>query len=227
MKEQHNKSVSLLELLIAITLLSVIVLSLTSIDIFTRNHVISSDRRARLQNQMYYVIEHISREISKAIGNEYVYGTNTVVDQQVPAGSDEHARVRVYVDGNGDGIRQEPQNNPAANEDHWIAYYFYDNGAPSNRNTIRYCSRCRNRNNPCGGGGGGNCITGWVTLSSNIKYFIPTVPATGNYLDVEIIGCHDPTVSDTNPDISKRCGSIDNPIVRLHTNIKMPSVAAR
>ncbi|MCK9604265.1 MAG: hypothetical protein M0R66_07910 [Candidatus Omnitrophica bacterium] len=226
MKEPRNKAVSIIELLISIILLSVIVLALASIDLFSRYHVVNSDQRARLQNQVYFVVEHMSREVSGAIGNENVYGADTVVNQQSLSGGDDYGRVRVYVDGNGDGIRQPPSDhpNPAAGDDHWIAYLFYDNTASSNKNSIRYCGRCTDNNTPCPNGNAGACAIDWVTLSSNIQYFIPTKPAAGgilsqNYLDVEIIGCNDPT--------SGTCGNLENPIVTFRTNMKMPSVAVR
>lgn len=228
MREPQIKAVSIFELLISIILLSVIVLALASIDLFSRHHVITSDQRARLQNQVYYVVEHMSREISGAIGNENVYGANTVIDQQTPSGSDEHARVRIYVDASGDGVRQPPSDhpNPTATDDHWIAYLFYDNSATTNKNSIRYCDRCSSNNNPCPNGSAGSCDVAWVTLSSNIKYFIPTKPASAgvldqNYLDIEIIGCSDAA------ETSSTCGNLDNPIVTFRTNIKMPSVAVR
>lgn len=74
MKEQHNKSVSLLELLVAIVLLSVLVLGLTSIDFFSRNHVISSDMRSRLQNEIYLALEHINRSAIRATGDNTSFG---------------------------------------------------------------------------------------------------------------------------------------------------------
>lgn len=74
MRERHNKSVSLLELLVAIVLLSVLVLGLTSIDFFSRNHVISSDRRSRLQNEIYLALEHVNRSVIRATGDNTSYG---------------------------------------------------------------------------------------------------------------------------------------------------------
>lgn len=232
MKEHKNRAVSIFELLISIILLSVIVLALASIDLFSRHHVVTADRRARLQNQVYYIIEHMGREMARAVGNESVYGADTVTDQSVaggPGGADEHARVRIFVDGNGinaDGRVQNPlPNNPDAYDDHWIAYFYYNNGAPSNRNTIRYCARCRSNNNPCPNGTPGACAVGvdWATLSSNVRLFIPAKVVPGNYLDVIVETCHDPT----QPGGTDTCGNVDNPIIRIRTNIKMPSVAIR
>ena len=74
MKERHNKSVSLLELLIAIVLLAVLALGLTSIDFFSRNHVISSDMRSRLQNEIYLALEHVSRSVIRATGDNGNFG---------------------------------------------------------------------------------------------------------------------------------------------------------
>ncbi len=73
-RKKRNKSVSLLELLIAIVLLSVLVLGLTSIDFFSRNHVISSDMRSRLQNEIYLALEHINRSVMRATGDNISYG---------------------------------------------------------------------------------------------------------------------------------------------------------
>lgn len=230
MKEHSNRAVSILELLISIVLLSVIVLALASIDLFSRHHVVTSDRRARLQNQMYYVIEHMNKEISKAIGNEQLgttgsgpsADTNRVVEFTV-GGSGLAHRLKVYVDANRNGQREPPQNNPPANVDHWIAYHFYDNGSPANINSILYCDRCRQDNcNQC-------MDNNWITISNNTIRLIVAKPESGgnlsdNYLEIEVAGCHNPPppggVGDT-------CGNTDNPIVALRTNIKMPSVAVR
>lgn len=66
---RYKKSVTLIELLIAITLMGLVVLAFSSIDLFSRYHVITSDRRAKLQNEVSYILEHMTKEISKAIGD--------------------------------------------------------------------------------------------------------------------------------------------------------------
>jgi prepilin-type N-terminal cleavage/methylation domain-containing protein len=69
MKPNLKKAVTLLELLIAIVLLSVVTIGISSIDIFSRSHVLSSQRRTTLQNEASFVLGHMTKEITRAIGN--------------------------------------------------------------------------------------------------------------------------------------------------------------
>lgn len=243
-KNSSIKSVTLLELIIAIALLSVIVLGLTSIDFFSRHHVVDADRRAKLQNQLYFVLEHMNRTITGttnvggAIGNEYL-NTDTapypsVVDINHATGNTERTRLKIYVDaGNGtagsspDGIRQaDVGNNPNTYDDHWVVYLFYDASGPMpQRQEIQYCDRCKS--DKCQ-----NCMgNNWVTLADNIVKFDPVKPVDGtgnlndNHIDVEISACFDPWYADASRRItSYPCGSGDNPEVTMKTSIKMPSV---
>ena len=65
-----NKSVTLLELLLAVALMSLVVLGFTSIDIFSRQNVVASDRRARIQNTVAFCMAHMSKYIGNAMGSK-------------------------------------------------------------------------------------------------------------------------------------------------------------
>lgn len=69
MNLRQNNSLTLIELIIAIVLMGLIVLGFSSIDIFSRYQVIGSDRWAKAQNEASSVLEHMSKEIGKAIGD--------------------------------------------------------------------------------------------------------------------------------------------------------------
>ena len=60
---KQSSAFTLLELLIAISLIAVISVGLVSISIFTQHHVISSDRRAKVQNAVSLVLEHMAKNI--------------------------------------------------------------------------------------------------------------------------------------------------------------------
>jgi len=90
-----KRGVTLIEVLIAISLLSVIALALSSIDLFTRHHVIGSDRRAKLQNEVSYPLEHMNKHISQAIGDA-LHNPVSIEDNQ--------HKITVAIDGNHDGI---------------------------------------------------------------------------------------------------------------------------
>jgi Tfp pilus assembly protein PilV len=66
MSLNSQKSVSLIELLIALVLFSIIVLSFTSIDLFSRRNVLTADMRATLQNELSHTLEHMSKNILRA-----------------------------------------------------------------------------------------------------------------------------------------------------------------
>lgn len=217
--KEHDKSVTLLELLIAIVLLSIVVLGLTSIDFFSRNNVVNADIRARLQNKVYLALEHMRKNIILAIGNENLDGADQVVDISDTTEVDEKARMKVFTDVNLDGVRQTPVGPPpAVGDDHWVVYnWFGEQGAAANWFQLRYCSYCRNKQ--CNGA---NCAAGWQVVSSNVINFIPIKPSSVNYVDVEMTVCLHPEWNyDANPD----CGAPDNPQTTMRTRILLPSVS--
>jgi len=183
----------------------------SSIELFSRHHVLTADRRAKLQNEVSFALEHISKNISRAIGNERINGANSVV------GVAPNVSIIAYIDANQDGSRQDPANNI----DYYIAYRYDDNGP--NAHQLRYCPRCANANcnfNQCTPGGG-------EVISSQITAFIPFKPVVNpgiddtlsdNFVQIGVTACWD--VLNT-----ADCGSPDNPAVSMRTRISMPSVS--
>jgi MSHA biogenesis protein MshO len=167
------KAVTLIELLVAIILLSVITLGLAGINIFSRFHVISSERRAKLQNEASFVLEHMTKEINRAIGNTAIAGENPVLISGDPA-------VSVYVDsdasgGPGDGVRDTVN-------DHWIAYRFTGSTAPQFQ--VLYYPSYVNPTDP-------NESIAKRILSP------PNITLTDNYLSVQLTACWDPAVAES------------------------------
>jgi hypothetical protein len=209
--EQYSNriGVTLLELLIAITLLSVIVIGFTSIDMFSRYHVLTADRRAKVQNEVSYVLEHMSKEISKAIGDSN--NLPVVID-------DSNRRVKVYIDYNPDGQR--------GTGDRWIAYRYRDSSAPeAERYQLWYCPQCTDSTcgvcTPDDWNSTGFINNGYV-LSRKITSFSPTYDNTetdgdprDDYLEIQSTIRWDPA----------QAVSFDNPEVTMSTRIKMPSVS--
>lgn len=102
MNPRLNRSITLMELLIAIVLMTLMVLSFASIDLYSRYHVFTADRRAKVQNEASIVLEHMAKEISKAIGDtiqlpvtiETAGGPNPV-----------WRRIKAWIDSNQNAIR--------------------------------------------------------------------------------------------------------------------------
>ncbi|MBM3245514.1 MAG: type II secretion system protein [Candidatus Omnitrophica bacterium] len=64
-----KKSVTLLELLIAMVLLGVVVLTFASIENFGRFHTINASKRAKVQNEVTFTLEHIGKNMRRAVGD--------------------------------------------------------------------------------------------------------------------------------------------------------------
>ncbi|MCK9595159.1 MAG: prepilin-type N-terminal cleavage/methylation domain-containing protein [Candidatus Omnitrophica bacterium] len=67
---QHpKKAVTLIELLICLVLMGMVIMGFYSIELFSHYHLLTSDRRAKLQNDSTYVLEHMVKKLSLAIGD--------------------------------------------------------------------------------------------------------------------------------------------------------------
>ena len=69
MQPALKKSLTLFELIIAKSLLSVLVLAFSSMELFSRRHVVTSDRQALLQNEASLALEHMSKNVQQGMGN--------------------------------------------------------------------------------------------------------------------------------------------------------------
>lgn len=229
MKREKN-AVTLLELILAIVFLSVIVLGINSIYYFSHFQTVNTDRRARLQNQLSIAVEHMRKEIGKAIGNEAIDGADQVID--TTSGVSGNTAIKVYVDSGtayvsgvnaiyrvGDGRR-------GTASDRWIAYRWTGaagiTGVPNSQYEISFCPRCLDIPNctVCNAGAWGVAQN---VVAKNISAFIPvkTTNTIGqlnnNSITVAITACWDPSIVE----------SVDNPCVNTTTSlITMPSVTA-
>jgi hypothetical protein len=88
MSQRLIKSVTLLELLISLSLLGLLVLGISTLNTFSSYQVISTDRQARLQNEISLVLRHMAKNIRQAIGDV----SNTTVSVYA------NKTVAVYVD---------------------------------------------------------------------------------------------------------------------------------
>ncbi len=86
----RSKAITLIELLIAIVLLGVMTLAFSSIDLFSRHHLRTSEMRVKIHNELSYVLETIAKDVVRATGDEndrgikYVNGTSFTVRIDTP-----------------------------------------------------------------------------------------------------------------------------------------------
>ncbi|MDD5594848.1 MAG: prepilin-type N-terminal cleavage/methylation domain-containing protein [Candidatus Omnitrophica bacterium] len=208
----REKALTLIELLIAIILLSVISLGFTSISLFTNFQTITSDRRAKLQNTASLILEHMSKNIANAIGNETTDGVNMVVNT-APIGADEAVRVFIDVPDTTAGAAANTPNGRRDALDHWIAYR-------RDGNQLQFCPACTDSSCTA-------CNPAWGTQINNLSNSNSFVSLTvtkpvkadgslsDNYIDVVLVCRWNPA----------NAVAVDNPEINMRNRIKMPSVS--
>ncbi|MCU0665760.1 MAG: prepilin-type N-terminal cleavage/methylation domain-containing protein [Candidatus Omnitrophica bacterium] len=216
MKINPNRSVTLLELLMSLLIMSIVLAALTSINTFINHNALSSDRRSKLQNEVSYTLEHMTKEIGKARGNEVASGAGKVL------------AITASASAGGQVIRFLANDNDYAVPGNWAAYLYIPQGYP-NSYQIRYCEKCADTDcNSC------SFPASWAALPANyiiarkVKVFVPDKPMINdpsdqrlnqNYFSVRITSCWDPALASP-PD-----GTSENPCITMETRMKMPSVS--
>lgn len=205
MKTRHNQAVTLIETLIVLALLGLVILGFSSVDIFSRNQVTSADRHTKLQSDSSYVLEHMTKEIGKAIGNAS-QSVNTANIGNSPA-------VRVWIDYNLDGQKTSAdrqiayvfQNRQSGRDDRYQIWYYPSYSRISDTHEI---------------------------LSYKIVKFEPAYIAGDSYVSTELVACWDPTKLDASSpcwdvdsSLSACQGTPDNPCVVIQNQISMPGVS--
>lgn len=201
-KYPSARSLTLIELLIAVSLLAVMVLGIANIDIFSRFQLVTADRRVKLQNDLSLCLEHMVKNLSNAIGNEALLGANSSVF--IWPNSTNTAVLSVFTDTNGNGTME------AGAGDYWMGYIFN-----SGNKQLNYCSRCADYS--CS-----SCSVAQELLAKDITAFSASKDfSQGNYINVVLTACWDPTGA-IGP-----CGSPSNPSATMATAITLPSVSNR
>ncbi|MFA4888569.1 MAG: hypothetical protein WC628_03215 [Candidatus Omnitrophota bacterium] len=165
MSRLKAKALTFLELIIAMLLAAVILLAIHNISFYTNFHVLTADRRAKTQNEAVFCLEHMSKELARAIGNEKIN-----VGQIVDITGD--VNISAFIDAYpGDGQR--------GSADYWIKYSF--NRGERN---LTYCGNC---------GADKNCAvcgSSWEKISDKVYDF--NANPTDNFISLNITACYDP-----------------------------------
>lgn len=213
MKSRYS-GMTLIELTISLVIVSLVVLGLASMDVFTRRQLLTAQWRMIIQNEASLVVEHLQKNIVRAIGN---YSTNSAVKAYLA-----YNGIRVLLDTNDDGVG-----------DRWRGYqhvnfsqmWFYQNAGDGETPSGVFEVIARRLMN----GTSFNCAD---RNSANIGLVVLQLDANRNcvnlgadrvfrskILEITINACWDPL------QLRYPCGSPDNPSVQLLSCVYMPSVA--
>lgn len=205
------KGLTLVELLISICIFALIIFAFSNIDTFSRQLVLSSDRKVKLQSETSYILEHIAKNLTGTDARGGAIGDiNYPAVTYTNIGGDYSIAVQVDYNNNGkwDG---EPTDKKIVYQldSATHAFWYYPNFTDF---SVDY--EVLNGTNPA---------TGISYIMDNFSSYTtyPTycvVDPAKDYIDVQVRACWDPSLAN--------CGTIDNPQVTLRNRIYMPSVSA-
>ncbi|MCU0652150.1 MAG: hypothetical protein MUC39_04335 [Candidatus Omnitrophica bacterium] len=216
----RRHAITLLELLIAIILLSTVVMAVSSISLFSQHHTVSASRRADLQNDVSLVITHMGKYVAQGVGDQS--GNVALVEHKTGGNADGFSvRVDLQTDLNkGHGNLQTTPTPGNLDDDLWLHYYL-----DPNDNNFKFACTQIGPDSPA-------CLAGEI-LSKKIiagtkccDQVMPLNPDTGFYInftdnatvvEVGLVARYDKTI-----DIST-----DNPQVELKNRLYTRSSSNR
>ncbi|MDD5252849.1 MAG: prepilin-type N-terminal cleavage/methylation domain-containing protein [Candidatus Omnitrophota bacterium] len=107
--------VSLIELIVCMVIISLVVLGFFSVELFSSYHVISSERRAKLQNDLSYSLEYMAKYVQQSTGDV----NNPPITVYPTSGA--QTGFRTHVDLN------DPRTPNDLSDDTWVNFYLNGN----------------------------------------------------------------------------------------------------
>jgi len=225
-----------MELLVALIVVSMIILYFFAIEKIGRQDLLNADHRTKVQNNVSYVLDHMTTNIKGRMGRGGAIGNMCISPYPVDTTSGISGcnnAIKIYIDSNNNG-KLDPGTGP--NDDKQIAYCY----SPTPNYQIWYYSNYTDYPSTyeviTGNRTRGNfsyntsdptyvaCIrsdTSQPTACSNCS----GSPYCNNYLDVQITGCWEPGGATLGACDSANSPNPNNPSVTMHAYINMPSVS--
>ncbi|HDN86289.1 MAG TPA: hypothetical protein ENG49_03615 [Candidatus Omnitrophica bacterium] len=126
-----RKSITLVELIIAISLLGVILLGVTAFDVASRYFLKSNERKSQIVNEFTFILEHLSKNINQAVGDISNPGIVKV---------EQNSRVLLH-------LRQDALRTPNDySDDLWVTYVYYTTSSGADSYTLAFWPLRQNRN---------------------------------------------------------------------------------
>ena len=216
--KRHWRGLTLLELLIALCLFSLVVIAVASMEVYARNQTVVMQRRVKLQNDLSVLFAYLAKGAGAAVGNgsggglAALPGKIAVKTPQVnPKAYDS---LQFYADANQNGRWDVFPN------DFWIAFVWTGVAGPlAERRMVRFYPNIPpqpviNEGNP------------YEIIAYGITNFVVQVRPTNaagntiNYVQVTATACWNVST----PALALTCGSSDNPSLTMSTTLNMPQV---
>lgn len=197
---------TLIELLIVVVLLSLISLGFFNLHIFSQEQVFQADRRAKVQNEISFILEHMTKHVKGTAWHGGAIGDINNLPITLVAGGGGVTQIQIRTDWNNNGRLDTPAGG-GADTDKTIIYE-YDN------HNIRFYPNFED--SP----GASEVLTNLAVIIGPFNAGGPTTVAYtigDNFFDIQISGCWDPT--------QPALPVLENPHVTMTATINMPAVS--
>jgi len=211
----QNRAITLMELMVAVIMLSMIVLYFSALEQIGRRTTFLAERKSQVQNEASYVLEHMRQQILSTIGyrNMQYGGVSINPIFVVSTGGNNRKLIKFWVDHDQDGRFT------GDNSADWILCYSVRQGG---QDTVTFDNHANNYNTN-GACGGGEILSRRITSFTTQPVSIQRNPfnLSSNSITLTVTMCWDPQ------EIIGTCGNekADNPQVTMQTTIAMPGVS--
>ncbi|MCX5669038.1 MAG: prepilin-type N-terminal cleavage/methylation domain-containing protein [Candidatus Omnitrophica bacterium] len=204
---RYNKSVTLIELLISMVIVGIMVLSFYSLETFGHQQVMSVGRRAKVQNNLAYALEHIGKYVQQANGDL----SRKAIQYYPGPGAAGATGFSVYIDLRSSDDATNRLTPSVFTDDGRIDYTLSTNTltatCTANGGTCPFTTEIVTDKIIAG-------VVGGSTLpASPTSGFYVLVDPLGNYVDIGLVGRYTPTAASarlTNPQIAMKTRLICN-----------------
>ena len=198
------KSITLLELLMALVIMSIMVLSFYSMQSFSSKELVTANRRTKIQNNLTYCLEHMSKYVQQANGNS---GRKAIQYYPGPTATGATG-FKVYVDFN------NPQT-PSDPTDDAFVYYTLSTNTLSVGCTGANCPSIAEALSTKIVHNFNNSLLPAVGPTDNTDGFYVVVDPLGNFVDVGLVGRYYPDAAHV-PTLQTRS---QNPQIAIKTKL--------
>jgi len=176
-----------------------VLLAIQVIGDISRDRLMTSERRVRTQNEAAFILDHMTKNLERAIGSNALPGVDVSGDSMI----------RVRVDRNDNGI---PDDNTATS---WLAYVY-----TAGNNQLAYSQNCP----PVGGA----WPAAGTVISNRVEAFSCNFISLDNFVTLEVTTCWNPTWTNPDPNSATPACSISpaNPTITMRTRVVLPQISA-
>jgi len=203
---------TLIELLIVVVLLSLISLGFFNLHRFSQDQVFQADRRAKVQNEISFILEHMTKHVKGTAWHGGAIGDMNNLPITLVAGGGGVTQIQIRTDWNSNG-RLDPPVASDPNTDKIIVYEYDSNNIRFYANFTDNPGTFETLTNRAVILGPFNGTISGVDIPSRIDYTLGN-----NFFAITLGGCWDPAQWPLN------VRALANPQVTMTATINMPSV---